>query len=210
KTTLQSMNNLATVYLSRGRLAEAEPLFTKTLNNARETFGPTHPHTAITAFNLALVLQGGKRFDEAEPLYRDALAGCRASLGTKHAETYRVMNRLAEMYRQTKRYADAEPLLRECLKFRENRKLDDWRTADLKALIGTSLLEQGKSDEAEPLLLKGYEGLTRHEQLIPKEQANRLIEILQDLVRLYERLGKPAEAAKWQEQLRARQKPTGQ
>jgi len=205
-TSLQSMNNLASVYLSRGRLAEAEPLFAKTLSHSREVFGPSHPRTATTAFNLALVFYEMKRFDEAEPLFRDALASCRANYGPDHTETVRVMNRLTEMYRQTKRYADAEPLLREQLKFRETRKLDDWRTANLKATLGASLLEQSKHDEAEPLLLQGYEGLTRHEQQIPKEFSNRLSETLQDLIRLYERLEKPADVAKWQEQLQNRKK----
>ena len=62
------------------------------------------------------------------------------------------------------KYADAEPLLRECLKIREQKEPDDWRTFNTKSLLGGSLLGQEKYAEAEPLLLAGYEGMKQREE----------------------------------------------
>lgn len=206
ETTMQSMNNLASLYVSLGRYAEAEPLFVKTLNNLRETFDPNHPHIAMTKFNLALVYHQGRRFDEAESLYREALVGFRANFGPEHAETYRVMTRFAMLYHHARRIAEAEPLLRECVIIAETKQPDNWIRANMKALLGSSLLEQGKVDEAEPHLLQGYESLVRHENQIPKEQKNRLTEVLESIVKLYDRKALPAEGAKWKEQLNQRKK----
>ena len=66
--------------------------------------------------------------------------------------------------------ADAEPLLRECLVIREKTAADAWTTFNTKSLLGGSLLGQKNlpPDDAEPLLLAGYEGMKEREDKIPQ------------------------------------------
>jgi hypothetical protein len=72
---------------------------------------------------------------------------------------------------------------------------------DTRSLLGESLLGQGKSGEAEPLLLSGFEGLKAREARIPADQKGRVAEAGERIVRLYESVGKSAEADRWRKQL---------
>ena len=51
--TLSSRNNLANAYQSAGRLAEAIPLFERTLADCERVLGPDHPDTLTSRNNLA-------------------------------------------------------------------------------------------------------------------------------------------------------------
>jgi hypothetical protein len=92
------------------------------------------------------------------------------------------------------RAAEAQPLLRECLTIRE-KKLppDHWRTAAARSLLGGCLAQQKNFAAAEPLLLTGYEGLTRG-KFAP---ARRTAEALDRLVDLYEKWDKPEQVEVW-------------
>jgi hypothetical protein len=74
---------------------------------------------------------------------------------------------------------------------------------DAKSLLGGSLLEQKKYEEAQALLLNGYEGMKKREDKIGPGRYgwDRVLGALERLVRLYERTGKPEEAAKWRKEL---------
>jgi hypothetical protein len=60
------------------------------------------------------------------------------------------------------------------------------------------MLGQKKYDEAEPLLLQGYEGLKARAKSIPPQGSARITEALDRLIELANATGKPDEAAKWQ------------
>jgi hypothetical protein len=89
---------------------------------------------------------------------------------------------------------------------REKKDPDGWNTFQTQSLLGAALLGQQKYAEAEPLLIKGYEGLKQHEAKIPTPLKRYLTEAGQRVVRLYDGWGKPEEAAKWRAKL-ARELP---
>ncbi len=64
-------------------------------------------------------------------------------------------------------------------------------------MLGGSLLSQKKYADAEPLLLKGYEGMKAREKTIPPQGATRIPEALDRLIELYTATDKPEEAKKW-------------
>ncbi|MGD0258381.1 MAG: serine/threonine-protein kinase [Verrucomicrobiota bacterium] len=99
------------------------------------------------------------------------------------------------------KFVEAEAPARECLTLREIEIPDDWRTFNARSMLGGSLLGQKKYAEAEPLLLAGYQGMKQREARIPLEGKPRLTETLQRLVQLYEAIGRPDQAAKWQQKL---------
>jgi hypothetical protein len=98
-----------------------------------------------------------------------------------------------------KKWAEAEPLLRESLAIREKTQPNDWSTFNSQSMLGGSLLGQKKYAEAEPLLLKGYEGLKQREKTIPPYGGGilRIPQALDRLSELYTATNKPDEAKKW-------------
>ena len=97
----------------------------------------------------------------------------------------------------------AEGFLRESLAIREQKEPDAWTTFNTQSMLGGALLGQKKYADAEPLLLKGYEGMKAREKTIPPQGKVRLSEALERLVQLYEAMGKKDEAAKWRKELEA-------
>ena len=100
-------------------------------------------------------------------------------------------------------WQEAEILLRECVTIREKIAPDAWTTFNANSLLGGSLLGQKKYKDAEPQLLKGYEGLKAREKTIPAQLAARLPEALDRLIQFYTETNKPDEAKKWQAERRS-------
>jgi hypothetical protein len=95
-------------------------------------------------------------------------------------------------------WVEAEPYLRECLAMREKTTADAWTTFNTYSPLGGSLLGQKKYAEAEPLLLKGYQGMMERESTILPIGKDRLPEALDRLIDLYTAMNKPDEVKKWQ------------
>ena len=91
-------------------------------------------------------------------------------------------------------------LLRRCLTLRQQATPNAWQTFNTQSLLGGALLGQKKYAEAEPLLVKGYEGMKAREKTIPKAAGGelRIPEALDRLIELYTATNKPDEANKWQ------------
>ena len=53
----QSLNNLAELYSSQGKYAEAEPLYLQSLAIAEQALGKNHPNTIIFRENLQMMRQ---------------------------------------------------------------------------------------------------------------------------------------------------------
>jgi serine/threonine protein kinase/tetratricopeptide (TPR) repeat protein len=99
------------------------------------------------------------------------------------------------------RFTEAEPLARECLALREKLIPHEWRTFNARSMLGGCLLGQKKYDEAEPLLVAGYEGLKCRQRRIPPEGKPNVRVSLERLVLLNEALAaaSPADAQDRQE-----------
>jgi len=110
---------------------------------------------------------------------------------------------------EQKDYTRAEPFLRWSADLTEKRLPEGWRRSSSASAWGGCLLGQKKYAEAEPYLLKGFEGLQKYEEktlkrCVPERrrtEAAKLTENLKWLVQLYEETHKPEEAAKWRKLL---------
>jgi tetratricopeptide (TPR) repeat protein len=81
------MNDLALLYRRQGKLAQAESLLDRALEDQGRTLGTDHPDTLTTMNNLALVYQVEGKRAQAEPLFVAALEGRHRVLGAEHPET---------------------------------------------------------------------------------------------------------------------------
>jgi serine/threonine protein kinase/tetratricopeptide (TPR) repeat protein len=212
--TLASMDSLALAYLASGQLAKAVPLFEQTLEKMKAKLGPDHPDTLITKKNLGIT----HVLLTAEDRYRGKLN----ELGPRHIDTLLARRDMAQTYLFTNRLDDAElvllevlddlndrapgdaivafttELLHHCLTRRQQASPNAWQTFNLQSLLGGVLLGQQRYAEAEPLLVKGYEGMKISEETIPNDGALRIAEALDRLVELYTVIDKLDEAKKWQ------------
>jgi hypothetical protein len=73
----------------------------------------------------------------------------------------------------------------------------DWSAFHAQSKIGAGLLSQKKYADAEPLLLKGYEGMKARENTIPQAANACIPEALDRLIKFYTDTDKPEEAQKW-------------
>jgi non-specific serine/threonine protein kinase/serine/threonine-protein kinase len=193
--TLLSVGNLGVNYRDAGRLAEAIPLL-------EESYPASKKYAILRSFGPALLdayVNAGKA-TEAAKLVGELLADFRQQVPKDGPQLADELARFSLSMLQVKAFPEVEPLLRECLAIRRKQMPDSWLTFNTQALLGGALLGQKKYAEAEPLLVKGYEGMKAREKTIPKTSGGelRVPEALDRLIELYTAINKPDEAKKWQ------------
>ncbi len=194
--TLNTMNNLGTAYREAGRVIEAEPLLRDAVSGARRKLSFAHPDTQTFVRNLADCYDKLRQPEKSEPLWRELATFWRTKGGTDSPEYAAELFPLGISLMDQRKPADAEPYLRECLKIRESKMPDDWRTFDTQSRLGEALFGQ-KYAEAEPLLRAGYEGMRQREKTIPPRCNTRIPEAIDRLIELYTAFNKPDEVEKW-------------
>jgi tetratricopeptide (TPR) repeat protein len=142
-------------YRSKGKYADAQPLYEKALAIRRQALGEKHPDTAEDYNRLAVNLNAQGKYADAQPLYEKALAVWRQALGEDHPTTAKGYNNLADNLKAQGKYADAQPLYEKALGI--------WRNALGEAHpdtaagynnLATNLDDQGKYADAQPLYEK--------------------------------------------------------
>ncbi|HLL27491.1 MAG TPA: CHAT domain-containing tetratricopeptide repeat protein [Xanthobacteraceae bacterium] len=149
------LDDQADALYEKGRYAEAEPLYKRSLAIREKALGPDHPDVAASLNNLALLYDQQGRHVDAEPLYKRALAIWEKTLGPDHPDVATSLNNLALLYDAQGRYADAEPLYRRSLAIREKILAPD--DPDITYLLNNLALlykKQGRYADAEPLYKK--------------------------------------------------------
>jgi WD40 repeat protein/serine/threonine protein kinase len=183
--TLRAMGELGSVCI-RTRLKEALPLLEEAYRGAKK-----HPELEWVARYLINAYKKAREDDKAAKLLVDQVPVVRKQLPENSPQLCNYLESTGNDLLQMKKWAQAEPLFRESLAIREKTQPDDWSTFNAQSLLGWSLLGQKKHAEAEPLLLKGYEGLKKREAIL------RIPQALDRLVEFYTATNKAEEAKKW-------------
>ncbi len=108
-----SLDGLARIYLSQGRLTEAESIWVEVLSLRTQLYGTDHPNYADTLRNLAGLYAARGDFARAEQLEDQAVSILRDRLGEQHPEYARAIQGLAELNLQKGDLVRAETLLLE-------------------------------------------------------------------------------------------------
>ena len=116
---LNARDSLAAAYQAAGLIADAIPLFERTLVDRERMLGPDHPDTLTSQNKLAAAYQAAGRANEAILLFRLTLAARERMLGLDHPDTLHSRTSLAAAYRDAGRAADAIPLVQRTLATRE-------------------------------------------------------------------------------------------
>jgi tetratricopeptide (TPR) repeat protein len=203
------MKDLAQAYQYAGQPQEAIRLLGQTLETQKAKRGPDDIDLDIL-YLLAGTYQNAGKLDEADRLLRDLherlrkrggkmyiYRGPQASLG---------LNLGLNLLKQ-QQFAKAEPLLRERLAIDSDNwqrlaiDSDNWLHFNAMSLLGGALLGQENYPAAEPLLLRGYEGMKKREaQILPSEKGC-LTEAVERIIHFYEATRQEEKARAWRETL---------
>ncbi len=180
--TRHSLNDLAELYWTQARYADAAPLWNKLLQNQRRVLGKEHPETLHTITNLAALSYALGKYPEAGSLFAGALPVQRRKLGSDHPDTLSTMNNLGLLYTNQANYAAAEPLLTEVLE-RKRRVLGEEHPDTLSSMGNLARLYEdlGQYAMAEALMRKVLEVRQR----VRGEQHPETLAVMNNLGRLY-------------------------
>jgi tetratricopeptide (TPR) repeat protein len=190
--TQLTVANLGVHYKDAGRVQEALPLLEEAFQMAK-----TYPTLRGVGPQLLDAYEKAGKSAEAAKLVTELLADARKQLPKDSPQLAGMLAQFGMSLLQAHASADAETLLRECLAIREKTQPDAWSTFNTMSTLGGALLVQKKYTDAEPLLLKGYEGVKQREKTIPKGGEARIPEALDRLIEYYTATNKPDEAKKW-------------
>ena len=195
--TLLSMGNLAIDYANEAKYAQAEALLKESLEAERRVLGPRHPLTLLSVSYLAWIYQKEGKYDLAESYATQSLAGQRGALGSEHPDTMASAAALALALISQRKFVESEPIARESCQFFRKDNPDGWQTFRTESLVGASLAGQKKYAEAEPLLVKGYQGMLARKNRTDVPEWYHLNRAHDWVVQLYQAWGKQTQATEW-------------
>jgi non-specific serine/threonine protein kinase/serine/threonine-protein kinase len=181
------------VYFQQEKWDLAEPLLVEQSAHER-----SDGQKRAARFNLGNAYARQGKQAAAEPLIRERVEFVKKSIGVETAQHAAALTDLTQNQLAQRHWAAAEQLAHECLVVCERIHPDRWMTFEAKSLLGAALLGQEKYADAEPLLLKGYEGMKEREARIPRQGKPRIPDALDRLIDLYNATNQPDEAQRWQ------------
>jgi tetratricopeptide (TPR) repeat protein len=160
-STLNTVNNLGSLYADQGKLGEAERMYQRALAGKEQALGPDHSSTLDTVNNLGNLYADQGKLGEAERMYQRALAGKEQALGPDHSSTLYTVNNLGNLYKNQGKLGEAERMYQRALAGKEQALGPDHSsTLDTVYNLGNLYADQGKLGEAERMYqraLAGYE-----------------------------------------------------
>jgi non-specific serine/threonine protein kinase/serine/threonine-protein kinase len=198
--TLAALAGLALAYDAAGRLPEALPLFEQAAAGLRKQRF-LHPLVGTIIPKTISAHEAAKAWDRAERWRRAWMEHVREKDGAESPAYASELAGLGLNLLRQRRWTEAESVLDDALKLQRTQAPEAWTTFNTMSLLGAALAGHNKHAEAEPLLLKGYQGMKVRLKSMPPESKVRLPESAHRLVELYRAMKKDDEARKWQQTL---------
>jgi serine/threonine protein kinase len=203
-STLTTVHNLALAYLAAGRRAEALPLFEEAASGV-ERRNYLHNNAWLILTHAIQAYENAKSWEQAEAWHRKLIDFVKQSGNAESPQFTAALYGFGSNQLRQKKWSDAESTLRECLALAQRLFADDWRTFSAMSALGAALSGQQRHSDAEPLLLKSYEGLERHQAKLGKNAKVHLTEAIDRLIELYTALDQPDQVEKWRVERERRQ-----
>jgi len=194
-TVAVALNSLSGVLALEGKQVEAEKFNQEALSTF-EWYQPGGVFDGDALYSRGLELFDKGRLPEAEACFRHAVEVRRK---TKH-DLDVAISALANTLRRQQKFFEAEPWFRECLTMREKNCPNAWYTYFTRLRLASTLMGKRNYEEAEPLLISGYEGMRQRESGI-RERYVVLEESIQTVIQLYEGTSRFEKAAEWRAKL---------
>ena len=203
--TLATLWELALAYWNAGDTNKAFLLFQQSAEGV-EGLNYAHAHAQLILDTLASCHELLKQYDQAEVWRRKLLTVVKMRDGLESAAYAEELTKLGSNLLEQKKSAAAEPILRESLAILLKKQPGAQHTFHTESLLGAALSGCQKYADAEPLLVRGYLGISNSAKAPSQKNhdprtGQRLIAALERLVKQYDAWGKPDEAAKRRKEL---------
>jgi serine/threonine-protein kinase len=202
-STAVALIDLARDLIGRKRYDDAEPLLRESLAILERVHGPSHPDVADVVYTLGSLAYFRGQFEEGAKLCARAAEMFLAAYGEQHRSYGMALMGEATNRVRIQEWRRSETLLRRALAvFAANLSPDHLDVGGAEWRLGFVLIAQRRFPEAEPHLLAGYQILKKHGFPLtgPSWPLGSILLRLSDM---YEALGKPQEAARYQAELKA-------
>jgi tetratricopeptide (TPR) repeat protein len=180
-----AVHSLGRAAMAAGDLEAAQRHIAEAVSIYEMHHGSEHRPLQHGWADLAVVAQMRNDLDVAEAVYRKLLPVRSDDV---------LLARFGMLLLQRAKHAEAERVLRECLALRVASAPDSWLRWNAASLVGASLAGQRRYEEAEPLLVEGWERMAP-----PEDHLHRKHEALARVVALYEAWARPEKAREWRE-----------
>jgi len=201
--TLTLLGNHAWALTMAQDFARAESMAVRVLALRREVYGDRHTETLQSLNNLGVLYMQSDRPQLAEPLYREEFETSREVLGEEHPEVLVSMTNLGRLLVRQQKFAEAEAVLAKSLALTRRAMPPGFIGIGITVLAhGEALIGLGRFAEAERDLLEGYR---IHMDFFGDPANGGVQRATQRLVEVYEKLGRPAQAATWRAKLKPRE-----
>ena len=190
KTKIQ----LGQIHEAKGEYKEAESYLRESLSLLLQQYGDKSERPNDARLPLARLLYRKGEYAAAKREVEEALQLYRRVLLEGRAEFASAWTLLGMILNKTRKRAQAESYLRDALSLYTRAKPQDARgIAGIRGALGECLMDQKRYEEAEPFLSESYNSL----KVGQIQQSPTLSEAISRLVTLYEKWGKPAQAAQY-------------
>ena len=144
-----ALNNLASVYISEGRYAEAESVYKQAISTSEKEYGPDFAQLSPFLNNLGQLYHSLGRFSEAEQCYLRAINIVEKEYGTDDQNLGYFVTNLGVLYDDMGKYLDALKLFQRALNIKERALgLSDLSVATTLEHYASSLRKIGENDKA--------------------------------------------------------------
>ena len=191
---------LSDVYSKVERFDEALGLGKDVVADFTAIVGPDHSATRAAMRSLGYIYLANKQFEIALPILLQSVElGCVANKSQLSFAGQQVS--VGRMLLLAGEYASAEPLLVESVATLQRLKPDSWTTYSAQSMLGGVLAGLCRYEEAEPLLIGGYEGMEARQSKLLYAGTKRFREAAERIVKYYDSVGDSEKSELWQSKL---------
>ena len=194
-TVAQALNSLSGVLTLEGKQGEAERINREALIIFRSS-KPINLPDDDSLYGRGLEFYDQGNWAEAETCFRQAVVHRRKN---RH-DLDVALSALGSTLRRQEKFSEAESVYRECLTMREKICPNAWYTFYTRLRLGAVLMARRNYEEAEPLLISGYEGMRQRDTGI-RERYKVLTESIESLIQLFEATSRFDKATEWRTKL---------
>lgn len=196
-----SINLLAIAQVMQGKYNEALAYYQR-VRTIRKSLEETTARELFSSYDVS-VWEHQNTGEESLQALHDVIAVTIQRFEPESLEIAGFLAIEAWAYAEEGRYVEAERIARKCLAIREKGDPDPWTPYHTQSLIGRALLGQGRIEEAEQLLVEGFNGVMSNRHLLTSEHELRLLECLRYLIELYTSGGRADDLQKLLAQVQA-------
>lgn len=154
---VSALNNLALVYMAKGKYADSESLYERALAAQEKAHGADSPTVADALENLAWARYGRGKVGEATDMFERALSIREKALGPLHADTSHSLFNLARLHEKMGRPDKSLPFYRRALEVREKALGPNHKhVGELLDNYACALRQAGRDSEADEAEKRAY------------------------------------------------------